>query len=273
MAKKIAILFIVWINLFIHPAMGRADIIPKDMKSVRVSLVLENMKAFPDHVFIQCEKLGDEVRKRHVLMSGEEIVRDYKFNQLYVTALPKSALEQGELIDLDLSKKNPETYHLPMDIIPASHLMLPSYSSISEKRLVYAIQALEKGRIQTTFIREDLIRNDPFPFKAMVNAFFATLLIEMGVFFIVTKFLFHRFPGIIKGGSVVLLAQVLTLPPLWYVLHCHGMAGPGLILSGEIVVIVVEALAYRFLTSLGWRQSFGLSLVCNTLSYGLGILS
>ena len=273
MAKKIAILFIVWLSLFLHSSTIKADVLPRDTKAVRVSLILENTKAFPDHVFIQCETLGDEVKKRKILLPGEEIARGYKFNHLDITALAKSEMEKRKLTQLDLSKKNPNTYHLPRKIIPQGHLLIPTYSSITEKRVVYKVNALEKGSIQVSFIREDLIRNAPFPLRSMVNALFATLLIEMGVFFIVVKFLFRRFPGLIRGMGVVSLAQILTLPPLWYVLHCHGMASPGLLLFGEVIVIVTEALVYRFFTALGWRQSFGLSLVCNTLSYGLGILT
>ncbi len=70
-----------------------------------------------------------------------------------------------------------------------------------------------------------------------------------------------------------LYASFSTIPYVWFVF-------PGLtnwpysiaIIFAEAFAFVVEAVFYRWILKLGWREAFLVSFVCNLASYSLGLL-
>jgi hypothetical protein len=78
----------------------------------------------------------------------------------------------------------------------------------------------------------------------------------------------------VGGGRVVLVALLatgLTLPYLWLVLPELVGAGVALWL-GEVAVLVVEMLLYRWLLPATWRAAAVLSLAANVASLVVGLL-
>ena len=91
----------------------------------------------------------------------------------------------------------------------------------------------------------------------------ATIVIELGVLL----FLGERRRKVLYGSVVI---NVLTNVPLnLYALNVSN--GPSTVIVGELLVIVIEMLWYRWLVK-DWRQAFIYSLLCNAVSYLTGLL-
>ncbi len=69
-------------------------------------------------------------------------------------------------------------------------------------------------------------------------------------------------------GSTI-LCSTLTLPYLWFIFPLF-FKRLKYIIVGELFVVIVEALIYRFLLKWKWYWSFGISLILNVISYFVG---
>ena len=91
-----------------------------------------------------------------------------------------------------------------------------------------------------------------------------TILIELGVLLLLRE---RRQRVLVASVGI----NVVTNVPLNLVADFVGRS-LSVILAGELVVIAVEALFYRLLTG-NWRQAVIYSLLCNAISFLLGLLA
>lgn len=100
-----------------------------------------------------------------------------------------------------------------------------------------------------------------------------TLVVEVPVVVVVAGLLGVR-PG--RAAVVAVLASVLTHPFLWFVVApvMDDWLGVRGVVVAEAGVVVVEAAVYHrgLRPPIGAAASFWLSLLANTLSFGVGIL-
>ncbi len=99
-----------------------------------------------------------------------------------------------------------------------------------------------------------------------------TLIIEIPIVFIFVKVIYKlKELSNLKILIVGLIASTLTLPYLWFVLSPYINARY-YIFTGELIVVIVEALIYNQLLNIKFKQVLLISLVANLISYGLGLL-
>ncbi len=105
-----------------------------------------------------------------------------------------------------------------------------------------------------------------------LSALASTLAIEVPVVLVVA----HLFPlnGIRPRKFLLpaILASTLTLPYLWFVLPAYIHDGGIYIVVGELLVTLIEALLYKNLLGLSYRQSLLLSFIANLASFSFGVL-
>lgn len=92
----------------------------------------------------------------------------------------------------------------------------------------------------------------------------ATIVIELGVLFFVGE----RRRKVLYGSVAM---NVLTNVPLNLYAVYETPEGWGTVLAGEALVVVAEALCYRWLLA-DWRQAWIYSLLCNAISFLAGEL-
>lgn len=96
-------------------------------------------------------------------------------------------------------------------------------------------------------------------------ALVATSVIEVPLVFVFVR-------KSIKWWRILLgafLASALTLPYLWFVLAPY-VDGRHYILTGEILVFLIEGFLYWQIFPIKWWKAFAISLVANTASYFVG---
>ncbi|MFA6528888.1 MAG: hypothetical protein WCT46_05120 [Candidatus Gracilibacteria bacterium] len=97
-----------------------------------------------------------------------------------------------------------------------------------------------------------------------------TSVVEVPLVFVLVRYVFKvrdiRWWRIVM---VVLLASVLTLPYLWFVLAPY-VDGRYYILTGEILVFLIEGFLYWQSFRIKWWKAFSLSLAANAVSYFVG---
>ena len=99
--------------------------------------------------------------------------------------------------------------------------------------------------------------------KMLLGALVATIVIELGVLFFVGE----RRRKVLYGSAAM---NVLTNVPLNLYAFYMGDVWNALIV-GEIMVILTEALCYRWLVG-EWQQAWIYSLLCNAISFLAGEL-
>lgn len=92
----------------------------------------------------------------------------------------------------------------------------------------------------------------------------ATIVIELGVLL----FMGERHRKVLYGSVAM---NVLTNVPLNLYAVYETPEGWGTVLAGEALVVVAEALCYRWLLA-DWRQAWIYSLLCNAISFLAGEL-
>jgi hypothetical protein len=106
-------------------------------------------------------------------------------------------------------------------------------------------------------------------------AWLTTVAIETAVLFLVVRFGFKLTRQTLSNPRLAFAgccASGGTIPYLWFVLPPLFPSYALLVLMGELLVVAVEAVFYRFVLSLGWRRCWTLSLVCNASSVAAGLL-
>jgi len=99
-----------------------------------------------------------------------------------------------------------------------------------------------------------------------------TLIIEIPIVFIFVKVIYKlKELSNLKVLIVGLIASTLTLPYLWFVLSPYINARY-YILTGELIVVIVEALIYNQLLNIKLNKALAISFIANFFSYGLGLI-
>lgn len=254
---------------------ARADIIPKDMKPIYVSAILENMGDYPDYAFVQLETLGDEVRAAEVVRPGRGVIRGYKLNRLEILAVPKSLIaDAGGIENVDLM--DDKAILRSGDVsIESGQQLVPRPSSMAGKEVHYAVR-LAAGRVELEKTGEQIFDEHPndYPVNLFLYGFIVTLGVELILFIAVIRLLFRRRePGAVRSVVVVAVAQAATLPVLWFMITRYDLMGTGVMLGAESFAVAVESVVYRFLAGLTWRQAFIAALLCNAASYVVGMMA
>ena len=100
--------------------------------------------------------------------------------------------------------------------------------------------------------------------QILLLALLPTILIELGVLLLLRE----RRMRVLAASAAI---NVATNVPLNIVADFNGRS-LSVILAGELVVVAVEALCYRLLTG-NWQQAVIYSLLCNAISFLLGLLA
>ena len=110
--------------------------------------------------------------------------------------------------------------------------------------------------------------------RLFVAALVLTVGIETVVLFLVVRFGF-KLSRQTHSNSLLLFsgccASAGTLPYLWFVLPSFLRSYAALVVVGELLVFLVEAVFYRFVLALDWSRCLLLSLLCNAGSAGAGL--
>ena len=98
-----------------------------------------------------------------------------------------------------------------------------------------------------------------------------TLIIEVPVLFLLTRFVFKNkklsVRKIIISG---LIASTLTLPYLWFVLPPYFPSNY-YVFIGETLVVIFDTLIYMQVLEFKFRKAIIVSFVCNLASYLIGL--
>lgn len=100
-----------------------------------------------------------------------------------------------------------------------------------------------------------------------------TLIIEVPIIIFFIKYLYKyreiKFSKIVFIGFV---ASALTLPYFWFVLPAYILNRSAYIFSGELVIVLIEAIIYYQLLKLKLSEAFVISLVANIVSIFFGLI-
>jgi len=263
-----------------------ADIIPPGQKVIYLAASVENLEAFDDYLFMQVASLGSEIRHASPLQSGDRLSRGYKFNQFQIVAIPKDYLKQkGDWKNIDLLND----VHLLRTTgnIDVGQSVVDEFSPIGGRQTVYAIYSLADGVIQLKKVKE-LILEEGQEFtsedhrtvnysKTLTRKGFGvslalTILVELGVMMILRfTYLKGLEMGYLPLAGLTVVAQLATLPLLWWTISRFELQGVWITFGAESFAVVVEAILYRWLVKMSWSQAWIAAVICNGLSYGAGV--
>ena len=111
---------------------------------------------------------------------------------------------------------------------------------------------------------------------AFVHRFISSLVftdvVETAVLLLLVRYLFRKREfGVWKIIFVGLYASFSTIPYVWFVFpNVATWPYSTAIIYAELFAFVIEAIFYRIVLKLNWRQAFLASLLCNLASYLLG---
>lgn len=104
--------------------------------------------------------------------------------------------------------------------------------------------------------------------NSLINSFLLTMIIE---FIIVKIFLIKK-----KIFISVLLVNLLTNPLVVYLYNLMLIFNFKNILLVtifmEIVVAIVEGIAYKYLLNISWKKAIGISIIANVFAYLIGLI-
>lgn len=284
-----ALLFLILASAPVCPLLPvgtvRADIIPKNMKPVYITTVLENLADYPDHVFIQLETLGpDNIRQVKLLDAKGRIIKGYKLNQLFVLAVPRDvfrartgATGKANATEPDLNKL--DLLHDPAiarskQPIEAGQELVPRTSSVAGKEIFYRVVSIADGTVRLEKTGEKIFQEHPndFPLNLFAYGFGLTLAVELVVFILLLRLVFRLpRPGTLRAVFSVITAQVVTLPLLWLMITHYNLMGTPVMAGAEAFAVVAETIVYNRLAGLSWKRAFIAALVCNAASYMVGM--
>ena len=103
-------------------------------------------------------------------------------------------------------------------------------------------------------------------------ALISTIVIETTALFFLITFFFKKLK--IQNKQILftgVIASSITLPFLWFLLP-NLLPSDYYILIGELIVVIAEAIIFKKLLKLDIKNSVLLSIICNVLSYTIGLL-
>ena len=102
-----------------------------------------------------------------------------------------------------------------------------------------------------------------------------TLFIEIIILYILIR-CFCKDEGAKISNSLLVftgfLSSFATLPYLWFIIPLFIKTRSQYILFGESFVILLESLIIFFLLRVNLKKSFSISLICNILSFLMGLI-
>lgn len=268
--KKISF-FLALLALFLTTP-AHADIIPKDMKPIYLSAMIENMGEYPDFTFIEIETLGDEVRSASIIGPDGRIAKGYKFNKLHLLAIPKDEFPDSTKLDWQALLKN-KTIPRYAGVLAAGQELVPRDSPLSGRTTHYKIIGIENAQIRMEMVNVKELRVEPGVSIGQFNrAFLFTVCIELIAMLLIIRLGYRsKTPGVARIGFTVLLAQTATLPVLWYIITQFALTGATVFLAAEAFAIIVECAIYKPLLRMTWTGAILASLLCNALSVLIGM--
>ena len=108
-----------------------------------------------------------------------------------------------------------------------------------------------------------------------LTALIFTAITETAVLFLLMRFVFiedYRKSSIQKIILTGIFASASTLPHLWFIFPAFIENRILFGITGEIGVLIIEAVFYYFFLFSDWKKSFLTSFLCNLVSFLLGIL-
>jgi len=249
-----------------------ADIVPKDMKPVFISTVIENLADFPDYTFVQVQTLGDDIRSQGIIEPDGRVSKGYKFNRVHLLAVPASQLQAGGEFDGRALLDDPSIARFD-GVIEAGQELVSRTSSMEGKKVYNRITSIEGGAIAMEKVRVQELMVEPGMTIGHFNrAFFITLCVEIIVMFLLIRFAYRsKTQGAIRIGFSVLVGQTATLPLLWYLMTQFSLIGMTVFILAEMFAVVVEGAIYKPLLRLTWTKAMIASLLCNAASVLIGM--
>lgn len=108
---------------------------------------------------------------------------------------------------------------------------------------------------------------------SFIKALIITILIECTILFILSYTLFKKQQ--LKSTSILLtgfFASFATLPYFWFILPIFIQNKIQYTISSEILAVVIETFLIHGFLKTTLKQSFIISLICNSISFGIGLL-
>jgi len=102
-----------------------------------------------------------------------------------------------------------------------------------------------------------------------ISAYALTIILETGMLYLLMRKRYND--KTITLNSVI--ANSITLPIVWFVFPYLGLAWPIQIAVSELFAFICEAVYYKIsFAKLGWMDAIIASFLCNSLSFGVGLL-
>lgn len=265
--------FLCTLCLLIHIAapQAQADIVPEDMKPIYLSAIIENLGEFHEYTFVEIETLGDDIRSGAIIGPDGRVSKGYKFNKLYLLAVPKEKLPKDGEPDWQalLDDKSIPRYN---GTIEAGQELVPRTSPLSGRTTHYRITGIN-GEIQMKKgDAKELMVEPGIPIGQFNRAFMFTFCVELIAMLLLIRLGYRsRTPGAVRIGLTVLLGQTATLPILWYLMTQFALMGTAIFLAAEAFAIVVEGAIYKPLLKMTWTGAMLASLLCNAISVLVGL--
>ena len=112
-----------------------------------------------------------------------------------------------------------------------------------------------------------------FYVKDFILALIFTDVTETIVLFCLLWYVFKiRVDGWQKIIIAGLFASFMTLPYVWFVFTMFFWQKNTYVIVSEMFAFIMEAIFYRFFLKLDWKMAFLASLLCNAVSFLLGLL-
>ena len=256
---------------FVGLPMAYADIIPRDMKPIFVSAIIENGGEFPGYTLVEIETLGDEVRAGSVIGPDGRVSKGYKLNRLHILAVPKDAMHGEDAPDWRALMDDAAIPRYD-GIIETGQKLVPRDSPLCGRITHYKITSIDNGaiRMEKTAVKELTVEPD-VTIGQFNRAFMFTLCVEFVAMLLLIRFGYRsKPPGVVRIAFTVLLGQTATLPLLWYLMTQYALMGSVVFLVAEAVAVAVEGAIYKPLLRMTWAKAMFASLLCNALSVFMG---
>lgn len=251
---------------------AHADIIPKDMKPITLSAIIENTGEFPKYTFVEIETLGNTVRSGSIIGPDGRIAKGYKLNQLHLLAVPKDRLPAAAAPDWQALLDDTAIPRYE-GMIEAGQELVPRDSLLSGKTTHYRITAIEGQSIHMEKVDTSELSIEPGVTLGQFNrAFLLTFCVEFIVILLLIRLGYRsKTPGAVRIGFSVLLAQTATLPLIWLLMTQFSLMGTAVFLAAEVFAIVVEGAIYKPLLRMTWTGAMLASMLCNAVSVLVGL--
>ena len=111
--------------------------------------------------------------------------------------------------------------------------------------------------------------------QMFAQALLLTVAIETVVLFICARLLL-KLDGKKASGALLLFCGIglslATLPYVWFVFPAL-FSGAAYVAAAELFAFAVEAVGYKYILRLGWKDAALLSFACNASSFIFGLLA